>query len=177
MSSNEANILTSCDAIIEISKGSNLKYEISKESNLLRLDRVLHTSMFYPGNYGYFPNTIAGDGDPLDVLVLTDYSLHPGIIVDCKIIGVLLTVDEKGTDEKIIAVPSDKVDKSYKRINDINDIPKLTLDKIEHFFSNYKSLENNKWVKTDGFKNSKFAWDIYKKAKEDYLEDVLNSSI
>ena len=100
------------DVIIEVSKGSNLKYEISKETNLLRLDRVLHTSMFYPGNYGYFPQTLAGDGDPLDVLVLTDYVLQPGIVVECKIIGVLLTEDEKGLDEKILAVPSDKVDKS-----------------------------------------------------------------
>jgi len=171
MNSNKSYALVSSDVIIEISKGSNLKYEISKETNLLRLDRVLHTSMFYPGNYGYFPNTLAGDGDPLDVLVLTDYILQPGIIVECKIIGVLLTEDEKGLDEKILAVPSDKVDKKYIRINDINDIPKITLNKIEHFFSNYKTLENDKWVKTNGFKNSKFAWDIYKKAKEDYLEE------
>ena len=91
------------DVIIEVSKGSNLKYEISKETNLLRLDRVLHTSMFYPGNYGYFPQTLAGDGDPLDVLVLTDYVLQPGIVVECKIICVLLTEDEKGLDEKILA--------------------------------------------------------------------------
>jgi inorganic pyrophosphatase len=165
------------DVIIEVSKGSNLKYEISKETNLLRLDRVLHTSMFYPGNYGYFPQTLAGDGDPLDVLVLTDYVLQPGIVVECKIIGVLLTEDEKGLDEKILAVPSDKVDKSYVKVNSLDDIPKLTLEKIEHFFTNYKTLEVDKWVKTNGFKNSKFAIDIYNQAKENYFDDVLDTSI
>lgn len=163
---------TTYDVIIEISKGSNLKYEISKETNLLRLDRVLHTSMFYPGNYGYFPQTLAGDGDPLDVLVLTDYALQPGIIVNCKIVGVLLTKDEKGLDEKLLAVPSDKVDKSYVKVNSLQDIPQLTLDKIEHFFTNYKTLEKDKWVKTSGFKNNKFAIDIYKQSKEKYLKNI-----
>jgi len=165
------------DVIIEVSKGSNLKYEISKETNLLRLDRVLHTSMFYPGNYGYFPQTLAGDGDPLDVIVLTDYVLQPGIVVECKIIGVLLTEDEKGLDEKILAVPSDKVDKSYVKVNSLEDIPTLTLEKIEHFFTNYKTLEADKWVKTNGFKNSKYAINIYNQAKENYFDDVLDSGI
>ena len=135
------------DVFIEVSKGSNLKYEICKTTNLLKLDRVLHTSMFYPGNYGYFPNTLAGDGDPLDVIVLTDYSLQPGILVNCKIIGVLLTEDEKGLDEKIIAVPSESVDSSYSDINDISNIPSVTLEKIEHFFTNYKKHEKKKRVK------------------------------
>ena len=149
------------DVFIEVSKGSNLKYEICKTTNLLKLDRVLHTSMFYPGNYGYFPNTLAGDGDPLDVIVLTDYSLQPGILVNCKIIGVLLTEDEKGLDEKIIAVPSESVDSSYSDINDISDIPSVTLEKIEHFFTNYKILEKNKWVKSQGYKDAIYSQNLY----------------
>ncbi len=152
------------DVFIEVSKGSNLKYEICKATNLLKLDRVLHTSMFYPGNYGYFPNTLAGDGDPLDVIVLTEYSLQPGILVNCKIIGVLLTEDEKGLDEKIIAVPSTFVDNSYSNINDISDIPSITLDKIEHFFTNYKSLEKNKWVKSQGYKDALYSKNLYNKS-------------
>tara|TARA_Y100000741_G_scaffold50895_3_gene34882 strand:- start:5234 stop:5731 length:498 start_codon:yes stop_codon:yes gene_type:complete len=152
------------DVFIEVSKGSNLKYEICKTTNLLKLDRVLHTSMFYPGNYGYFPNTLAGDGDPLDVIVLTDYSLQPGILVNCKIIGVLLTKDEKGLDEKILAVPSELVDSSYSNINDISDIPRITLDKINHFFTNYKILEKNKWVKSQGYKDALYSKNIYNKS-------------
>ena len=152
------------DVFVEVSKGSNLKYEICKATNLLKLDRVLHTSMFYPGNYGYFPNTLAGDGDPLDVIVLTEYSLQPGILVNCKIIGVLITSDEKGLDEKIIAVPSNSVDNSYYNINDIANVPSVTLDKINHFFTNYKILEKNKWVKTLCYKNATYAKMIYDKS-------------
>ena len=111
------------DIIIEVSYGSNIKYEIDKDTNLLRLDRILNTSMMYPGkNYGFFPNTLAGDNDPLDALLVTNYSLNPGIIVDTKIIGVLITVDEKGEDEKVIVVPNDSVDPSFKNINDISDL-------------------------------------------------------
>ena len=98
------------DAIIEIPFNSFVKYEIDKEANRMRCDRVLHTAMAYPGNYGYFPNTLAGDGDPLDVLVISEYALHPGTIINVKIVGVLLTKDEKGSDEKIIAVPAPTVD-------------------------------------------------------------------
>ena len=129
------------DVFIEISKGSNLKYELYKTTNLLKLDRILHTSMSYPGNYGYFPNTLAGDGDPLDVIVLTDYSLQPGTLINCKIIGVLITSDEKGLDEKIIAVPSKSVDNSYCNINDISNVSSITLDKINHFLEIIKYLK------------------------------------
>ena len=94
---------------------------------------------------GYFPNTLAGDGDPLDVLVISEYALHPGTIINVKIVGVLLTKDEKGSDEKIIAVPAPDVDPNFSHINDINDIPKWTLTKIEHFFQHYKDTEENKW--------------------------------
>tara|TARA_B100001287_G_C22626544_1_gene502816 strand:+ start:15 stop:494 length:480 start_codon:yes stop_codon:yes gene_type:complete len=150
------------DVIIEVSYGSNLKYEIDKELNILRLDRILNTSMTYPGNYGYFPNTIAGDNDPLDALLLTNYKLIPGSIVSTKIIGVLITKDEKGDDEKVLVVPTDDVDPCFKGINDINDINDQIKNKIVHFFENYKKLEKNKFVEVKGFKNADFAKDLYK---------------
>ena len=152
------------DIIIEVSYGSNIKYEIDKDTNLLRLDRILNTSMMYPGNYGFFPNTLAGDNDPLDALLVTNYPLNPGIIVDTKIIGVLITVDEKGEDEKMIVVPSDSVDPSFKNINDISDLDENLKKKILHFFQNYKVLEEGKWVEVKDFKDNNFAKDLYKKS-------------
>lgn len=152
------------DAIIEIPFNSFVKYEIDKDENKMRCDRVLHTAMAYPGNYGYFPNTLAGDGDPLDVLVISEYALYPGTIINVKIVGVLLTKDEKGADEKIIAVPAPKVDPNFSHINDINDIPKWTLSKIEHFFQHYKDTEENKWVKVKGFFNKERAELLYAKS-------------
>ena len=152
------------DIIIEVSCMSNIKYEIEKDSNLLRLDRILNTSMSYPGNYGFFPNTIAGDNDPLDALLITNYSLQPGVIVSTKIIGVLITVDEKGEDEKVIVVPDDSVDPDYKEINDISDLNEALKNKIIHFFKNYKVLEENKWVTVKEFKDNVFAKELYKKS-------------
>lgn len=152
------------DIIIEVSYMSNIKYEIEKDSNLLRLDRILNTSMSYPGNYGFFPNTIAGDNDPLDALLITNYSLQPGVIVSTKIIGVLITVDEKGEDEKVIVVPDDSVDPDYKEINDISDLNEALKNKIIHFFKNYKVLEENKWVTVKQFKDNVFAKELYKKS-------------
>ena len=151
------------DIIIEVPYGSNIKYEIDKETNLLRLDRILNTSMTYPGNYGFFPNTLAGDNDPLDALLITNYPLQPGIIVNTKIIGVLITVDEKGEDEKMIVVPSDSVDPGFKDINDIFDIDENLKKRIIHFFKNYKVLEEGKWVEVKDFKDSNFAKELYNK--------------
>ncbi len=150
--------------IIEIPYNSFIKYEFDKEKNQLRCDRILHTAMAYPGNYGYFPNTLSGDGDPLDVLLICDYALHPGTIIKVKIIGVLLTEDEKGQDEKILAVPVTEIDPSYKKINTITDIPLHQLTKIKHFFSHYKDTEKNKWVKVKGFKDKTKAEAIYKES-------------
>ncbi len=152
------------DAIIEIPYNSFIKYEIDKKENRMRCDRVLHTAMAYPGNYGYFPNTLSGDGDPLDVLVISEYPLHPGTIITVNIIGVLLTQDEKGSDEKIMAVPAPSVDPNYSHIHEIHDIPKWTLSKIEHFFKHYKDTEPNKWVKVKGFYNREHAMKIYHQA-------------
>ena len=153
------------DIIIEVPLNTNTKYEIDKKTKLLRADRILHTSMMYPGNYGYIPNTLANDGDPLDILMINDTPLLPMSLVKAKIIGVLILQDEAGIDDKIIAVPHKKVDATYENINDINDIPTHQLNKIQHFFKHYKDLEPNKWVKITGFENKKQAIKIYQQSK------------
>ena len=151
------------DALIEIPFGSNLKYEFDKEHNVMRLDRILSSSMTYPGNYGYIKNTLADDGDPLDILVLTNYPIYPGCIVSTKVIGALIMSDEKGLDEKIISVPSNEVDNCCNDINDITDVKDFLLEKIEHFFSYYKKTDKNKWTKIENFVNKDEAIKIIKK--------------
>ena len=143
------------DMIVEIPRNSNVKYEYDKDKKRMRCDRIISTSMLYPGNYGYIPNTLSGDGDPLDILLLCDYPIYPGTIVKVKIIGVLLTEDEKGNDEKIIAVPSHEVDISYNEINNYTDLDKVTLQKIKHFFTHYKDNETKKWVNVKEYKDNK----------------------
>ncbi|MDR2978130.1 MAG: inorganic diphosphatase [Rickettsiales bacterium] len=133
--------------IIEIGANAEpIKYEFNKELGLLQVDRFLSTSMTYPCNYGFVPNTCAGDGDPVDVLVLTQFPLAPGVLVSVRPIGALLTKDEKGEDEKILAVPVSSVDSYYDNVKDYSDLPKNLLDKITHFFSHYKDLEKGKTV-------------------------------
>ena len=149
------------DMIVEIPLNSFVKYEYDKKLQRIRCDRILHTAMAYPGNYGYFPNTLSGDGDPLDVLLICDYALYPGITVSVKIIGVLLTTDEKGKDEKIIAVPTANVDPNYADIAHYTDLPKWTLTKIKHFFEHYKDTEIDKWVIVDEFKGPQEAITLY----------------
>ena len=139
------------DMIVEIPFNSSIKYEFDEKVNKMRCDRVLHTAMSYRGNYGFIPNTKAGDGDPLDILLISDYSIYPGTIIQAKIIGALDTEDEKGKDEKIIAVPAESVDPSFKDINDVWDLHSYTLTKIRHFFEHYKDAEKNKWVKVGEF--------------------------
>ena len=124
------------DMIVEIPLNSNVKYEYDKRLNKMRCDRIISTSMLYPGNYGYIPETLSGDGDPLDILLLCDYPIYPGTIVKVKVIGVLLTIDEKGPDEKLIAVPDNAVDYSSLDINSLSDIGNHVLSKIKHFFPN-----------------------------------------
>ncbi|MDR2609019.1 MAG: inorganic diphosphatase [Rickettsiales bacterium] len=133
--------------IIEISANAEpIKYEFNKELGLLQVDRFLSTSMTYPCNYGFVPNTCAGDGDPVDVLVLTQFPLALGVLISVRPIGALLTKDEKGEDEKILAVPVSSVDSYYDDVKDCSDLPKNLLDKITHFFSHYKDLEKGKTV-------------------------------
>lgn len=145
------------DCLIEISKDSNIKYEFDKEFGKLRCDRFLHTSMAYPANYGYIPKTLSADGDPIDILVICDYKIIPNCLINAKIIGVLEMKDEKGFDEKLIAVPNEKIDPSSKYINDLNDLPKSLLDKIHHFFKHYKDTEDGKFSEVLGFQNKEIA--------------------
>ena len=150
------------DVIIEIPYNSFVKYEYDEVVHKIRCDRVLNTALVYPSNYGFVPNTIAGDGDPLDVLLISDYKLFPNTIIEAKIIGVLLTEDEKGEDQKIIAVPSNKVDPRYNNINNFDDLDSNKLDKIVHFFKNYKTLDEKRWVKVTDYKDKDYALKIYK---------------
>lgn len=154
-------------ALIEIPYGSNIKYEIDKDSGAVWVDRVMYSAMYYPANYGFVPNTLAADGDPADILVLNDYPLMPGSVIKCRLIGVLVMEDESGMDEKLLAVPVSKVDPTYDNIKSINDLPKHTLDKIKNFFETYKILEPNKWVKVKEYKGKDEAQKI--------LEDAINN--
>jgi inorganic pyrophosphatase len=137
---------------IEIPVGSSVKYEF--EDNKLLVDRILSTSMHYPGNYGYIPNSLADDGDPIDVLIINTQALYPTSFIDCKVLGMLVTEDEKGFDEKVIAIPSEKIDRTLSNINDISDIAEEKLQLIKDFFQHYKANEPNKWVKVYDFKNA-----------------------
>ncbi|WP_264686789.1 inorganic diphosphatase [Wolbachia endosymbiont (group B) of Rhopobota naevana] len=135
------------NVVIEIGANAEpVKYEFNKELGLLQVDRFLSTSMTYPCNYGFVPNTCSGDGDPADVLVLTQFPLAPGVLISVRPVGALLTKDEKGEDEKILAVPISSVDSYYDNIKNYSDLPKNLLDKIAHFFSHYKDLEKGKTV-------------------------------
>lgn len=154
-----------CGVIIEISKGSNIKYEYDTRTKRLVCDRILHTPMAYPFNYGYIENTLSGDGDPLDAIVLCKDALLPTCYIECKVIGVLHTEDESGIDPKIILVPVAKIDPECAEINDITDVDKSLLKKLEFFFENYKKLENNKWVKINGICGKDKALEIITKSK------------
>ena len=156
------------DMIVEIPYNTNVKYEFDKNEKRIRCDRILNTSMMYPGNYGYFPKTLSGDNDPLDVLLISNFPLYPNSIISVKIIGVLITKDENGEDEKIIAVPSRKVDNNYKKINDINDLQENTIEKIKHFFTHYKDNEKNKWVEIGNIFGMEKAIKIYQDSKGRY---------
>lgn len=140
---------------IEIpANASPIKYEIDKDLDALLVDRFMATPMFYPANYGYINNTLADDGDPLDVLVITPYPVVPGSVIRARPVGVLKMSDEAGGDEKLLAVPHEKLTQLYNDIQDIDDVPQLLKDQIVHFFENYKDLEKGKWVKVDGWENA-----------------------
>ena len=136
------------NVIIEIPMNADpVKYEVDDDSGALFVDRFLTTSMHYPCNYGYIPKTLAGDGDPVDVLVITPYPLTPGVVVTCRPLGVLMMDDEAGGDAKLLAVPIDKVLKIYSRWHRPEDVNEMRRKTIEHFFQHYKDLEPGKWVK------------------------------
>ena len=130
---------------VEIPKGARNKYEVDHETGRVFLDRVLYTSFVYPTDYGYFENTLGDDGDPLDVLVLLEYPLFPGVGVKVRPVGVFNMTDDGGGDAKVISVPAG--DPRWNHIQDLEDIPEFTRKEIEHFFEHYKDLEPGKWVK------------------------------
>lgn len=151
------------NVIIEIPANSTpIKYEVDKDSDALFVDRFMATPMFYPANYGYVPNTLSEDGDPLDVLVVAPYPVVPGAVIRCRPVGILNMSDEAGKDAKIIAVPHDKLTTIYKEVKSAQDLPPLLLKQIEHFFENYKDLESGKWVKIESWGSLDDARDVIK---------------
>ena len=137
--------------VIEIPEGSQVKYEIDKDSGAIFVDRFLFTPMAYPAAYGFIPGTLAADGDPADALVLAPGPIVPGAVIRCRPIGMLQMEDESGQDEKILCVPHDKIHTAYKNVHSIEDLPEITRQTIEHFFTRYKDLEPGKWVKVTGW--------------------------
>ncbi|MGC8981755.1 MAG: inorganic diphosphatase [Minisyncoccia bacterium] len=156
------------DVLIEISKNSNVKYELDKEKNRIRVDRFLYTSMVFPFNYGFIPETLADDGDPVDVIVLSYGEILPGSLIKVKPIGMLEMEDEAGKDEKVVAVPKEKVDPFWGKYENIEDIPQIYKDQIKHFFENYKTLEPGKWVKIKDWSGKDKAEELINKAIENY---------
>jgi inorganic pyrophosphatase len=145
------------NAIIEIPKGSRAKYEIDKESGLIKLDRVIYASMYYPLNYGFIPQTLGEDHDPLDIVVLTQVTVVPRCLISSKVIGVMQMIDRGEADDKIIAVAEN--DPSVSHINDVKDLPPHLLAELKHFFENYKTLENKKVV-VDEIKSREEAYQV-----------------
>jgi len=154
------------NVVIEIPMHADpVKYEVDKESGAVFVDRFMSTAMHYPCNYGYIPHTIAGDGDPVDVLVVTQFALPPGVVVRCRPIGMLAMEDEAGQDAKVLAVPVDKLTSMYRSIESPRDFPQVMLDQISHFFAHYKDLEPGKFVKING-------WFGNDEAKKEIMEGV-----
>ena len=141
-----------------------VKYELDKDSGALFVDRFIATPMHYPCNYGFVPNTLSEDGDPVDVLVVSEYPVAPGAVIPAKLVGVLIMEDEKGMDEKLIAVPTVKMNSEYSHYNELTELSEILVNKIKHFFEHYKDLEKGKWVKVTGFKNAAEAKKIMNEA-------------
>ena len=157
------------NVIIEVAVGGQpIKYEMNKEAGTLFVDRFLHTPMRYPGNYGFIPHTLSGDGDPVDVLVCNTRELMPGCYINVRPIGVLIMEDNAGQDEKVIAVPSPNTTKRYEKVTNYTDLPQITLDQVAHFFEHYKDLEPGKWVKIGGWHDASHARRMIVEAIERY---------
>ena len=152
------------NVFIEIPQGVSVKYELDKDSGFIFVDRFLYTEMNYPFNYGFVPGTLSGDGDPVDVLVLSSKPVVPGFVIPSKPIGMLEMEDEAGVDNKVVAVPVPKVDQKFKDYNDVTDIPTKTKEEIKYFFENYKKTEPGKWVKVREWKDKKVAVEEIRKA-------------
>lgn len=159
------------NVVIEIPKGSNIKYEIDKETGALFVDRKLFTAMFYPCNYGFVPQTKEKDSDPVDVLVLGNDAVIPMSVIRATPVGVLLTADEEGEDAKIVAVPVAKIDPTFAHVKDVNDVPEHLRNQIKHFFEHYKELEKGKYVKVTGWENKDRAKKKISEAMERYRKE------
>jgi len=150
------------DVFVEIPRGSRTKYELDKETGRIRLDRVLYSSVHYPADYGFVMDTMAGDGDPLDALVVVEEPTFPGCVVPARPIGTLLMKDEKGDDEKILAVPVG--DPRFDQVRELKDLAAHWLREIETFFSTYKTLEGGE-VKMSGWRGSRTAWSLIDRSR------------
>ena len=158
-------------AVIEISKGSKLKYELDKNTGMLQLDRILYTSTHYPANYGFIPRTYADDGDPLDVLVLCSEHIYPMTLVQCYPIGIIRMIDSGSSDEKIIAIP--KNDPIYNLYTDVSELPHHMFEEMKHFFSVYKMLENKTTI-VDDIQGNVSATEVISKSIKAYNEKFGN---
>lgn len=155
------------NVVIEVAHGSQpVKYELDKASGTLFVDRFLHTAMTYPANYGFVPHTLADDGDPVDVLVVTNVPVAPGAVLRSRPIGVVLMEDEAGKDEKLLAVPVDALNPYYKNVSSYRDLPEILLDQITHFFDHYKDLEPGKWVKIERWGEAEEALELIRAGME-----------
>lgn len=156
------------NVVIEIPMNADpIKYEVDKASGAIFVDRFMSTAMHYPTNYGYVPQTISGDGDPVDVLVITPFPLFPGVVIPCRAIGILKMQDEAGEDGKVLAVPTDKILPIYKHLQKPEDVNELQLKAIAHFFEHYKDLEAGKWVKVLG-------WEGPESARKEIVDGIDN---
>ena len=152
------NVPDDVNVVIEIPMNSEpVKYEVDKATGAIFVDRILTTPMRYPCNYGYVPQTLGGDGDPLDALVMMPFPLIPGSVINCRVIGMLEMTDEAGTDEKLLVVPTNKVSPLYKDVESVRSLQPLIRDQIQHFFEHNKDLEKGKWVKIEGWHGPKDA--------------------
>jgi inorganic pyrophosphatase len=156
------------NVIIEIPMNADpIKYEVDKETGAIFVDRFVSTAMHYPANYGYVPRTLSGDGDPVDVLVITPFPLIPGVVVPCRPIGILKMTDEAGEDGKVLAVPTTKIMPLYDHWKKPEDLPAIQLRAIAHFFEHYKDLEEGKWVKVSG-------WEGVESARKEIIDGMAN---
>lgn len=159
----------SYDVVIEIPRGSRNKYEVDHTTGRVYLDRVLFTNFVYPTDYGFFENSLGGDGDPVDALVLLEYPVFPGVGLKVRVVGMLKMEDDGGIDEKLLCVPVK--DPRFAHIQDIDDVPEQTRNEIEHFFTHYKDLEPSKWAKVDGWANRAVAEQVLKEGYDRYQSE------
>jgi inorganic pyrophosphatase len=149
------NVPAEFNVIVEIPMNSDpIKFEVDKESSAISVDRFMSTAMRYPCNYGYIPRTLAADGDPADVLVIAPFQLQPGVVLVCRAVGLLVMEDEHGQDNKVLAVPIDRLTRLYRNVRGPQDLPESLLEQISHFFAHYKDLEPGKFVRVGAFESA-----------------------